>query len=126
MALHAILYADDVVLMAASLDHMLQTLQELKQVPSTMGLHLALDKCQFISSPGLDSTPLLLPDVTESLAIKHIEAVIYLGRSVLASAVGPQSRGAWPQPLAPSGAIVASCVEALSPSKSVSTSSTPT
>ena len=80
MALHAILYADDVVLMAASRDHMLQTLQELKQVPSRMGLHLALDKCQFICSPGLDSTPLLLPDVTESLAIKHTEAVMHLGR----------------------------------------------
>ena len=78
-SLHAILYADDVVLMSASTEHMLSMLQELKQVLAAIGLHLALDKCQFICSPGLDAAPLLLPDVDEALAIKHTEAFIYLG-----------------------------------------------
>ena len=79
VALHAILYADDVVLSAASREHALQMLQELKRALSTIGLNLALDKCQFICSPGLDSAPLLLPDVDANLAIKHTEAFIYLG-----------------------------------------------
>ena len=79
VSLHAILYADDLVLMSSPREHMLLMLQELKQVLAAIGLHLALDKCQFICSPGLDAAPLLLPDVDDTLAIKHTEAFIYLG-----------------------------------------------
>ena len=78
-SLHAILYADDVVLLSSSRGHMLDMLQELKHTFATIGLHLALDKCHFICSPGLDTTPLLLPGVDPELAIKHAEAFIYLG-----------------------------------------------
>ena len=78
-SLHAILYADDVVLLASSREHMLGMLQELKSTLAAIGLHLALDKCFFICSPGLDTSPLILPGVDSTLAIKHSEAFIYLG-----------------------------------------------
>ena len=79
VGLHAILYADDVVLLSSSRPDMLNMLMELRQTLATIGLHLALEKCQFICSPGLDTTPLLLPEVDKSLAIKHTEAFVYLG-----------------------------------------------
>ena len=77
--LHAILYADDIVLLFPSRSYALMMLTEARDTLKATGLHLALEKCQFICSPGQDRSPLVPEGFPADLPVKHAEAFLYLG-----------------------------------------------
>ena len=62
--LYNILFADDIVLLATSYEQAIRMLGQVMDTLSSIGLSLALDKCQFIVSPDLGTQPLVVREVT--------------------------------------------------------------
>ena len=77
--IHAILYADDIVLLCPSRQDALLMLRDIRDTLHAIGLQLALEKCQFICSPGQDPSPLTPSGFPADQPIKHAEAFTYLG-----------------------------------------------
>ena len=55
--LFAIIFADDILLLATSKDQLVRMLNNLQDTLGAIGLHLAKGKCQFIRSPDLPKEP---------------------------------------------------------------------
>ena len=113
VSLHAIVYADDMVLLASSREHLVDMIYQVKHTLASIGLRLALEKCRFLCSPGLDSAPLVVPGARQEEHIQHQLSFLFLGVLVgfglsCGTTLFPgDSRG----PLAPSGATLPSYVE---------------
>ena len=70
-----LLFADDIILLATSYEQAARLLEQVMDTLASIGLSLALDKCQFIVSPDLGIRPLVVRDVS----VKRVPSFLFLG-----------------------------------------------
>ena len=70
-----LLYADDIILLATSIEQARRLLESLTDLLGSIGLTLALDKCKFIHSPDISPRPITL----RSFSINPVRAFKFLG-----------------------------------------------
>ena len=70
-----LLYADDIVLLATSIEQARRLLEGIIEILGTIGLTLALGKCKFIHSPDISPRPI----VVRSTTIHPVRAFKFLG-----------------------------------------------
>ena len=75
-SLHLILYADDILLLAASEEEMQFKLQGIHRHLELIGLRLATHKCQLISSPHCSAPRILHPS---SVPVQVVQSFVFLG-----------------------------------------------
>ena len=75
--LYAIVYADDILLLATSATQLTRMLNELQDTLEAIGLRLARGKCHYIRSPDLPATPVQRARFSDP--IQEVESFIFLG-----------------------------------------------
>ena len=73
--LHAILYADDVLLIATSYSELRAKLQDVQRVLQPLGLHLALEKCKLLVSPAVPREEFTVGEQT----LGQVDTLLFLG-----------------------------------------------
>ena len=73
--LHAILYADDILLVAASYSELQAKLQDVQRVLAPLGLRLALSKCKLLVSPALPTEEFRVG----GHALEKVDTLVFLG-----------------------------------------------
>ena len=73
--LHAILYADDVLLIATSHSELRAKLQDVQRVLRPLGLRLALEKCKLMASPAVPVEEF----TAEGQALQQVDTLLFLG-----------------------------------------------
>ena len=70
-----LLYADDIILLATSIEQVRRLLEGVISILASIGLTLSLEKCKFIHSPDISSRPI----VVGSTSIHPVRAFKFLG-----------------------------------------------
>ena len=74
--MHAIIYADDILLLATSTHEMRIKLQGIREHLKLIGLQLAVAKCQFMCSKDLGNP---LPESSPGQPVKQVTSFVFLG-----------------------------------------------
>ena len=75
--LHAIIYADDLMLLATSRAEMQLKLRQIREHLSLIGLHLAKVKCQLLVSPLVEIGPPVC--FSDGTPVQEVESLVFLG-----------------------------------------------
>ena len=73
--MHAILYADDILLLATGYSELATNLKDVQAILKPLDLRLALEKRKILASPSLETESLTL----EGHCNEHVQSMVFLG-----------------------------------------------